>query len=448
MAISVMQNLNAFVVRLASTNKQEILNVVKHLGSGYFGSVQLVMSDAGQQFALKTIDITKLHGNERIAFLRTIQNEVANLKKMGLLQGFTQNDSQIQILMTFVEGSRAGDCLDKAYWDKDTKTYDAIVRTCFKALCKLHAKGILHGDCHDHNFLMQPDGSAVAIDLGLSTRATWFNFMQDYQIFAYTFLHTSDFRIMANLFIETTIEYIIQNKFEMAIKTLSYGACSLGLIYGIAFNVAVRSMVWSYAQAQSKNLAYDFAYNKLERMRRKYLFDALWCANVKEIRPAFYFPSFLMTQNPHDLIAVGIIGIIFAIDILSDLKNHMQKVYACIDEAKQVYSGKKKIEVNGTLLLQVFQVALLCYPVSRAMHMGKDAYYSFVATEQQIINSCTDTTYSKGFLSYFGLAVQKTITLAERASAKELPRLSSVSRQRIDSLGYARSFPATMCRTI
>lgn len=401
--------LASYTMEVLTTGKVEILKTVKFLGRGAFGSVELVTNAAGQQFALKNIDFSRVDPSFRKPCLRLILNEVSNLKKMDLLQGFTCDKNKAQILMSYIEGQRAGEILDASY--RDDAYCNSIIKKCFIALRDLHAKGILHRDCHDYNFLVQNNSDkAVAIDLGLSTEANIFNVGNDLMMFSDCFLQGS-YSSVAKLFIETTIEYAMQHKVEMAVKTLSYGVFSVGALYGLGASAALRAILFAFVKAKGKDLAYQYMHSTLEQERKSY---AMGCF--------FNIPAFLRDANPDESIVVIVVGIIIAADMARDFANNYKKAKEVIEEIKAVYRGDKSLrDVSAEFMIKAAEVALLIYPACRMMHMGNDIFLTYIATEEQMVNSCKAVAYSKSILNYFGLVAKNANKLKDHLPAWTSP---------------------------
>jgi RIO-like serine/threonine protein kinase len=50
------------------------------------------------------------------------------------------------------------------HWDETRQEHRDLASELVSALSAIHAKGVLHGDVHDGNILITPDGRIVMLD--------------------------------------------------------------------------------------------------------------------------------------------------------------------------------------------------------------------------------------------------------------------------------------------
>lgn len=376
-------------MKVAESNKIEILNVVRDLGAGAFGSVQLVENAQGRKFALKNIDLNWLSSTERFAFLRLIRNEVSALKAVGMLQGFAKEGNKVQILMNFFDGEQV--------WKKmigmTSPEKQALIKQCFAALRDVHAKGYLHCDPHDANFLLGKDGQVGLIDFGLARPYNIFRLGNDLKCFAYFFLDPkSPGRQLMNLFLEEALDHMRKNKIETAIKVIGYGAFSLSTLYGVGTSAVIRMMLCSFVNSKAKDLLTDCFYAQLDDWRVQYVFSAI----------SWFVPPPSIGTSPDQLITIAAAKIVLVLEIMQHFAESMEKGKHVFKELKQIVRGDKNWrDIDADTVLKAFDLMLLYYPMRRLPMVAHDFYLSHIVSEAGLVASIDNVVYKRSFMPTF-----------------------------------------------
>eukprot|EP01119_Soliformovum_irregulare_P001621 TRINITY_DN1134_c0_g1_i1.p1 TRINITY_DN1134_c0_g1~~TRINITY_DN1134_c0_g1_i1.p1 ORF type:complete len:258 (-),score=50.23 TRINITY_DN1134_c0_g1_i1:72-845(-) len=140
--------------------------IVKHLGAGGVGSVDLIKSD-GELYALKTIS-----KSSSAYFPESVENEIkagrlVDHANVGTIHKSWEDTKNVYLLMEYVGGCDLYTFIDSMNGSISEKTTRNIFRQVVEALQCLHQKRIAHCDLKLENIMVDYKGNAKIIDFGL-----------------------------------------------------------------------------------------------------------------------------------------------------------------------------------------------------------------------------------------------------------------------------------------
>lgn len=147
-------------------NFDELFTVVKRLGSGGYGEVDLITSKVtGVNYALKSIHDRYSFINER-NIMEIIADDNPNIiyyyASFTIPKGYYLEHG---LLLEYVSGESINDIINNNFKFPIDQLVD-IVRQLFSALAWLHGNELYHNDIKGANILIQEDGSLRLIDFG------------------------------------------------------------------------------------------------------------------------------------------------------------------------------------------------------------------------------------------------------------------------------------------
>ena len=141
-------------------NKFSKYKFVKELGHGYVGVAYLV-KDGSKQVVIKRVLLDSTSCSN-------IVNEIENLKKLSdsnITPKFIDvyfHGRAIYIVMDYIEGTTLYELVEKNEVTSD------LANKIIDKLDRMHNLGLIHGDLHDNNIMIDKNGEPFIIDLGLS----------------------------------------------------------------------------------------------------------------------------------------------------------------------------------------------------------------------------------------------------------------------------------------
>lgn len=160
------------VPRVASPFAQ-VYNNIEVIGEGGYGKVYKIQNLIDKQiYALKCIPIVE---NEIPTSVREIQclaqlnsPRVVRYFSSWVKEGKTPNKLSLFIQMEYVSGTSLREYLDKRS-SVDFNNVLYYIREMAKALCDIHAAGIVHRDFRPENIMIRSNGGICVIDFGISS---------------------------------------------------------------------------------------------------------------------------------------------------------------------------------------------------------------------------------------------------------------------------------------
>jgi len=147
--------------------------VIKNLGHGSAGSVDLVENEeTGNQYALKTIDLSNLNEKDRDSALSEV-HFLKVLKGPTLIksyQSYVERD-KIMIFMEYAEGGTLADKILEYKLEGETFDTEIILKWISQVVLGvmlMHSKNILHRDLKSQNLFLTSDGTIKIGDFGIS----------------------------------------------------------------------------------------------------------------------------------------------------------------------------------------------------------------------------------------------------------------------------------------
>eukprot|EP01119_Soliformovum_irregulare_P009138 TRINITY_DN22295_c0_g1_i1.p1 TRINITY_DN22295_c0_g1~~TRINITY_DN22295_c0_g1_i1.p1 ORF type:complete len:263 (-),score=74.56 TRINITY_DN22295_c0_g1_i1:8-796(-) len=142
--------------------------IVRHLGAGSMGRIDLVINKKGQQYALKTLS-KKTKRFRSVCVQREIKaGQKLNHEGVVASLGSWEDEDNTYILMNYVEGEdlitymvdRNGEPIEEAMGRR-------IFLQILKAVMYIHSKGIAHRDLKLDNIMIDRMGRTKIVDFGL-----------------------------------------------------------------------------------------------------------------------------------------------------------------------------------------------------------------------------------------------------------------------------------------
>lgn len=413
------------------TSKSITYEVQQKLGEGLFSDVHRVTDPQGNSFALKAIKLNNSHLTklERAELMRIIKKEVSILKELNMLNGYKKYKNTVLILQPYLGGQSAFDKFVKidrgdSYffqienWSENSK----IIKECFLALLKIHEKNIVHMDPHANNFIYRNDNALpTLIDFGFAQRKNKYNTIEDLCQFLIKFVPLAQAngdarfaKTLANYYMEATLEYLKQNKKEVAFNIFYYGVISIATIYGLGTFAAVQTLMWSYCKTIALDFTADWFSSILQRNQAQLI--AQKCAGAK---------NDLTTEAINHGCTFGhiVVSSLLFWGIYRSYQSPLsllEKLATLTAENSPLSQAFWSSAMNAISTLEICDAALFYYPASNTYKYLSDVFEATFGTENSLAKDCENITYSKGWMQHFNLFASKTAN--QKSSAQETER--------------------------
>jgi serine/threonine protein kinase len=164
---SLAEDTNAFSIVQCDKTEKHIshpnVSIVKKLGEGEYGRVDLVKDEENNLFALKTLS-SQLQANREIEAGHRL-NHPSICK---ILANWTEDGKSV-MLMQFIQGSDIFSVMKAANFEPFTeKKAKTIFYQLASALDHCHSKGVAHRDVKLDNVMLDADNRVTLIDFGFS----------------------------------------------------------------------------------------------------------------------------------------------------------------------------------------------------------------------------------------------------------------------------------------
>jgi hypothetical protein len=217
--------------------KQKVLSFTlqEPMEKGCFGKISIASTPSYQeQLVAKTIDLAGRSQHMHFSphyLLRTTYREIAYLKQLGLLVGFSHDvaNKKMIIIMKLLPG------IPEIRVEPKTKRFAEFASFC--ALRQLHRNGIAHMDPHENNFLFDENTEkAHVIDFGSSQDTQYFHQLRDfYQFLILRRSKTQDkFWYFLDFYCTELKDHILANRYETAKTVFCYAAVMIAALSGVS----------------------------------------------------------------------------------------------------------------------------------------------------------------------------------------------------------------------
>lgn len=398
---------------IASSNQVEPLEFVRTLGKGGFGTVNLVRSlKTGIEYALKIQhfnDKKIISSNER----NFILNEVLNLKKIEMVHGFKFSTDGVQILMPLIKGHTPS--ADELY--NNNPSSNTIKKYCFKALQKLHNRGLAHLDVHAGNFMLKDSGGATAIDMGFAHEANIFTIIYDYICFMNKFLNNSSKKLF-EIIIESHIDHLKNNK----LKTLIYSALWIISMYSLTAYVTARKLFGMLTKFSLENQGINLYYT-LMHYKRIYLI-------LEERRNSKSLLTNFIAKSNRFCAGLEFVFSAYLIKKIYNCDESVQNVKNKINHA--LHGELTYAEIDSQLLIDTVKITLmLAYDITNLYYIINEFIEAHIKPVESKLAACEAIVYApKNMLNYFGVYAHRFTNIIEYAAALTEPS-AFLTNQRI-----------------
>lgn len=154
----------------------EQLKIIRPLGKGSFGQVNLVETPDGQQFALKEIQLSSDESTQKNiykelhSYLDYSDQFIVSTFNLYSLGGGAGQNAKIHVLLELAQYGSTKDLLKKIKSGHLTEAGIGMVAIdILRALESIHSRNIIHRDIKPDNLLMTAEAKCKLADFGMAT---------------------------------------------------------------------------------------------------------------------------------------------------------------------------------------------------------------------------------------------------------------------------------------